>query len=166
MKYLLNIILIIFTITQCCAQTHSGEIALEKNVSLIWITEDFNENAHKIEVCKTEGDYSYISKIDGKPWFGSEIGMNKPRNQLSKLTLKMNGIEIELDISYMYNPSLNGILSQRQFLLEKEGEFYKLYSYFSDGAGSYTVHWKIVNGSSVREVISNNERFYFWQDVK
>jgi hypothetical protein len=66
----------------------------------------------------------------------------------------------------MFNPSFNGILYARQFLLKKESEFYKLYSFFSDGEGTYTVHWKIANGISVREVISNDERFFYWQNEK
>lgn len=166
MKHIFKIIFFLFIITESYAQTQSGEITLEKNISLSWTTKVFKETEHKIEVSKTEFGDNYICKIDGKPWFGSDFGMEKPRNQLTKLTLKINGKETELDVTNMFNPSFEGILSERQFSLKKEGEFYKLYSFFSDGAGTYTVHWKIVNGSSIREVISNDGKFFYWQNEK
>jgi len=166
MKHLFKILFFLFIIAESYSQTQSGEIALGKNISLLWTTIVFKQTEHKIEVSKTEFGDNYICKIDGKPWFGSDFGIEKPRNQLIKLTFKINGKETELDVTNMFNPSFEGILSEHQFLLKKEVGFYRLYSFFSDGAGTYTVHWKIVNESSVREVISSDERYFYWQNEK
>jgi len=163
MKYIFKIIFLLFIIAKSYAQTQSGEIEVEKNVSLTWTTKVFKDNEHKIEVCKTELGWDFICKVDEKPWFGSDMGMEKPKDQLTKLTLKIDNRDIELEISGMFNV---GYLSKYQFLFRKEGQFYKLYAFFSDGAGSYTAHWLIINGSSIREVISNDERFFYWQMEK
>jgi hypothetical protein len=163
MKPIFKIAFLLFIITESYAQTQSGEIELEKNVSLTWITKAFKDSEHKTEVCKTEFGWDFICKVDGKPWFGSDMGMEKPKDQLTKLTLKIENRIIELEVAGMFNA---GYLSRQQFSLRKEGEFYKLYAYFSDGAGSYTAHWLIINGSSIREVLSNDERYFYWQMEK
>jgi hypothetical protein len=148
------------------AQTNSGETIISKNVSLKWTNEVFKSSKHNIEYCFENSKDKFICKIDGKPWFGSDQGLEMPRNQLIKLVLKMGSDLIDLDVSNMFNASFDGALSANQFLLKKEGAFYKLYGFFSDGAGTYTVHWRIINKSSVREVISNDESFFEWQNSK
>ena len=163
MKQIFKIIFFLSIITESYAQTQSGEIALEKNASLTWTTKAFKDLEHKIEVCDSEFDWKFICKIDGKPWFGADMGMEKPKDQLTKLTLKIENRFIELEVSGMFNA---GYLSKHQFSFRKEGSFYKLYAFFSDGAGSYTAHWLIVDGSSIREVLSNDERYFYWQMEK
>lgn len=64
----------------------------------------------------------------------------------------------------MFNPNFISKLSIHQFKIEKEGNQYVLYGFFSDGAGTYTAHWKIVDAISIREVISNSEEYFSWQD--
>jgi len=166
MKIGLTILLLINFISIINAQENKGIITLYQNVTLEYASEKFIPENHKIETCKSEFGYKFICKIDGKIWFGGDIGMENPRNQLTKLVLKINSITVDLDISNMFNPSYDGGLSKKHFLFKKEGEFYKLYSFFSDGAGTYTVHWKILGNSSVREVISGNERFFYWQNER
>lgn len=129
----------------------------------MWITKAFKESEHKIEICDSESKWKYICKIDGKPWFGSDQGMEKPKDQLTKLTLKIENRLIDLDVTGMFNA---GYLSKLQFSFRKEGGTYKLYAFFSDGAGTYTAHWLIIDGSSIREVISNDERYFYWQNEK
>ena len=63
----------------------------------------------------------------------------------------------------MYNPRFGFELSSQQFKIIKKAHDYLLYGYFSDGAGSYTAHWKITNGKSFRLKISNDESDFKWQ---
>lgn len=148
------------------AQKSIGEIALAKNVFLEWETEVFNPTKHNIVYCKTAVGTPYLCIIDGKPWFGSDHGQEMPRNQLNRLLIKIDSQIVALEVANMFNASFTGALSQEQFLFRKEGAYYKLYGYFSDGAGTYTVHWKIINETAVREVISNDENFFEWQSYK
>ena len=164
MKYLKIFLIFFSVIFKTFGQTKSGQIVLQKNASLSWTIQEFKESEHNVEICKSEFNWDYICKIDGKPWFGTDLGMTKPKNQLKKLILNLNNSQIELEVANMFNPNYSGSLSGHQFLLKKEGEFYKLYGFFSDGAGTYTVHWKIIKNSSVREVISNEESYFFWQN--
>jgi hypothetical protein len=46
----------------------------------------------------------------------------------------------------------------------KEGAEYRLYAFFSDGAGTYTSNWRIANGAAVRELLSNDEMYFGWQE--
>jgi len=166
MKIKLTLIIILSFISLVKAQEKNGEIALSKNVVLEWKTEKFIPEKHKIETCKTEFGDKYICKIDGELWLGSDNGMENPRNQLTKLSLKINSQSIKLDVSNIFNASFDGELSNRRFSFKKEGEFYRLYSFFSDGAGAYTVIWKVLDNRSIREVISNDERYFDWQKKK
>ncbi|QBN19372.1 hypothetical protein [Flavobacterium nackdongense] len=166
MKTKLTFLLFISFISLMKAQINEGEITLSKNVTLEWITEKFNPEKHKIETCETGFGGKFICKIDNEIWLGSDTGMENPRNQLKKLILTINSKSVELDIKNMFNPSFDGGLSMNQFLLKKEGVFYRLYGFFSDGAGTYTVHWRILGKSSIREVISNDETYFSWQNKR
>ena len=103
-----------------------------------------------------------ICLIDGAVWFGCDFGFDLPRNQLIKLTLKIKGKEIPLNVSGMYNPRSTGYLNKEFFKLEEYVGGWILYGGFSDGAGAYTAHWRIVKGKSLRQVISNDERQFYW----
>ncbi len=144
-------------------QSTSGKIELARNTFVHWTISTFKEKEHTIGICKTNDD-SYICTIDGRPWYGSDAGMDMPRNQLVKLELELSGKKITLETVNMFNPSFDGSLGTEQFKLENEGHDYRLYAFFSDGAGTYMAEWKVVEGTSVRELISNDEKYFGWQD--
>ncbi len=166
MRSKVSFLLFISFISLMKAQINEGKIILSKNITLEWITEKFNPEKHKIETCESEFGDKFICKIDNEIWLGSDIGMDNPRNQLKKLILTIDSISVELDFKNMFNPSFDGGLSKNQFLIKKVGRFYRLYGFFSDGAGTYTVHWRILGKSSIREVISNDETYFSWQNEK
>jgi len=160
MKYFF---LLLFYPVILCAQSTWGKTELARNTFVHWSTSVFKEKEHTIGICKTD-DFDYICTIDGKAWYGGDIGMDKPRNQLVNLELELNGKRIPLETTNMFNPSFDGSLGADQFKLQQEGSHYRLYAFFSDGAGTYMAEWKIVNGTSVRELISNDEKYFGWQD--
>ncbi len=125
--------------------------------------EDFNAKSHKVDTCDTGLDWDFVCLIDGSPWYGSDAGLFFPRNQLNKLVITIDGINIDLETAGMYNINFKKVLRKKQFSLVKSEFGYRLYAFFSDGAGTYTVHWKIVGNKSLREVISNDERYFEWQ---
>jgi len=63
----------------------------------------------------------------------------------------------------MFNPNFSGTLFESQFKLKRYKDYFILFAFFSDGAGSYSAHWKIENGKSERIVLSIEEEFFEWQ---
>lgn len=162
MKYIF--LLILLSNFNSIAQVTEGEILFENNIKLHWIIKTFNEKEHQIKICKNDFCVQYICAIDNAIWYGSDIPVDKPKNQLTNLVLEIGKNKIILDVSSMFNPNFSGELSKHQFKIVKEGNQYILYGFFSDGAGTYTAHWKIVDTISIRAVISNLEEYFSWQN--
>lgn len=143
----------------------SGTINFENNINLRWTIKDFDSKNHQIEYCENEyQDATYICNIDNEPWYGSDFRMDLPKNELKSLVISIGEKYIELDVSQMFNPNLNWALIKEQFKIEKKSDYYMLYGYFSDGAGTYTTYWKIQNGTSERGKISKDDQDFNWQN--
>ena len=162
MKRLPIILFAILLTAELYGQTRSSN-DFGNGVILRSVVESFKADQHKYDTCDTGQDWKTICLIDGKIWFGTDQGLDLPRNQLSKMTIEIKGQEVELDVSGMYNPSFTGQLTKSQFKLKSVGEEYILYGYFSDGAGTYTAHWTIIRGKSLRQIITKDEREFYWQ---
>ena len=162
MKYIF--LLILLSNFNSIAQVTKGEILFENNIKLHWTIKTFNEKEHQIKICKNDFGVQYICAIDNAIWYGSDIPVDKPKNQLTNLVLEIGKNKIILDVSSIFNPNFSGELSKHQFKIIKKGNQYFLYGFFSDGAGTYTAHWRIVDTISIREVISNSEEHFFWQN--
>lgn len=162
MKYIF--LLVLLSSLNIYAQENSGIILLESSIKLHWTIKTFNEKEHQIKICKNDFDVQYICAIDNAIWYGSDIPVDKPKNQLTNLVFEIGKNKIVLDVSSMFNPNFSGELSKHQFKILKEGNQYILYGFFSDGAGTYTAHWRIVDTTSIREVISNSEKYFSWQN--
>ena len=162
MKYFFTCILLLL-ISNTNAQKITSKVELEKGVILFATIEKFIPRQHRYDTCTTQFNWKMICLIDGKIWFGTDDGMGLPKYKLKSLTLTINGRKIPLDVTGMYNPSFDGYLSKRQIELVKDNAGYLLYGFFSDGAGTYTAHWRIVKNKSMRLKISRDERDFFWQ---
>ena len=158
-----KILLFLFLISNLTFGQTKGEIQLGKNVVLNWEIKNFDNTKHTFEYCK-ESDWKYICKIDNQEWFGSDFGMEFPKNELTKLNLIIGTENFDLETSKMYNPNFSGYLSSNQFKLVDKGNYKILYSFHSDGAGSYSAHWKIENGKTERIILSREEEYFEWQN--
>ena len=162
MKYNLLVTLLIIQLTGF-SQVRTSSVVLGKGITVIGIIEPFNIKKHKLDTCKDDNGNKYICKIDNKAWFGLDQGLELPETQLRSLQLKIQNTIVHLDVTGMYNPTFSPGLSKDQFKIKKTGTGYILYSFFSDGGGTYTVHWKITNNTSKRILISTNEEDFSWQ---
>ena len=162
MKYIF--LLVLLSNFNVFAQETSGKISFENDIKLHWTIKAFNEKVHQIKICKNDFGAQYICAIDNAIWYGSDIGLDNPKNQLTSLVLEIGKNKIILDVSSMFNPNFSGELSKHQFKIIKEGNQYVLYGFFSDGAGTYTAQWRIVDTISMREVISNSDEHFSWQN--
>lgn len=160
---ILNALLLIVCFTEVKGQKTTSTVSLSDNIKVTGVIEKFDASKHKIDTCTNEFTFKHICRIDGKKWYGSDQGLELPRTQLKQLKIFINNKPISLDVSGMFNPRFGYELSEKQFKLVKKASQYLLYGYFSDGAGTYTAHWKISNGKSTRLKISNDEKDFTWQ---
>lgn len=160
MKKTLTISIALLIIAPAFGQKVNSSIDFDKGIILNSVCEPFISSQHKYDTCNNR---QVICLIDGKIWFGNDLGLELPKNQLTKLSIRINGKDVALDVSGMYNPSLTGKLTKSQFKLETSGDIHTLYGYFSDGAGAYTAHWTIVKNKSLRQIITRDEREFYWQ---
>ena len=159
----LSALLLLICFSEVEAQKTTSTVSLRDNVKLTGVIERFDMSEHKIDTCTNKFSLKYICKIDGRKWYGSDQGLELPRTRLMQLKIQINNSQISLDVSGMFNPRFGYELSEKQFKLVREHKDYLLYGYFSDGAGTYTAHWKISNGKSTRVKISNDEKDFTWQ---
>ena len=145
------------------AQKKNSTIVLTDEVKLTGEIEKFNAAKHRIDTCTNEFANKYICRIDGRKWYGSDQGLELPRNQLNKLKIYINNKPVVLNVSQMFNPRYGYELNSEHFKVIRKKSVYYLYGFFSDGAGTYTAHWKIYNGKSSRLKISNDEKDFAWQ---
>ena len=124
---------------------------------------DFDSTKHTYRICDSEHGRSWICMIDEQAWFGSDQGMALPRNELRSLVALVHGESVALEVSGMFNPNWNNELRRAQFKVDRDGNVYMIYAFFSDGAGTYTAHWRVSEGAAERVVLSNDERHFEWQ---
>ncbi len=156
MKIPLILLLTIFSQITLC-QGIKSEIQLNEYAKLIGIAKIFNVSEHKIDTCDTGLGWLTICRIDGKPWFGCDAGLDLPKYELSSLILEIENRSIELNVSQMYEPAYMGILQKDHFRISKTKDGLILDGHFSDGAGTYRAQWKIRNGNSKRTLLTKEE---------
>lgn len=111
----------------------------------------FRPEDHKIERFTIWADWQGVGLIDGKQVFGTDWSM--PHTQLIAAHVEIGGKTIPLDVSCLFNPWVD-IPSKDQFSCTPVEGGYKIRGGFSDGAGSYSVEWRIVRDHSVRLCIN------------
>lgn len=134
-----------------------SSIELDNGITLTGTIETFDKSKHSYDTCDSGSGWRYICLIDDKIWYGNDKGMDLPKNQLTKLTIKIEGKEIQLETTGMFNTNFGNELKDGQYHLTRTGEEYLLEAMFADGAGAYIVNWRIVKDRSQRIKISNKE---------
>ncbi|MEZ4740747.1 MAG: hypothetical protein R2818_15645 [Flavobacteriales bacterium] len=164
--------LIIGVMWSCCfaanGQSNSNAqlgawLELDNAVLIQGEVNDFDSTKHTYRVCDSDDGRSWICMIDEQAWFGSDQGMALPRNELRSLVAVIQGDTIALEVSAMFNPNWNNELRPAQFKVDRDGNACMIYAFFSDGAGTYTAHWRVTDGVAERVVLSNDERDFEWQ---
>jgi hypothetical protein len=154
-----SLILLLLSPVFCFGQSITSSVRLPGGAELRSVIAAFKKDAHRVDTCQR----SYICKIDGREWYGLDRGLDLPKNELVSLKLKVKGRFVNLPVAGMFNPNYSGRLSAKQFSLKSDRGAYMLYGYFSDGAGSYTAHWRVKGNRAERIVISTDESDFSWQ---
>jgi hypothetical protein len=118
----------------------------------------FNENNALLNYC---GDY--LCFIDGHMVHGTDG--KTPSTQLKGLTVLVDGKEVSLDVSGMYDPFINeDELVSRASITPYWGDLKKLTVRFSDGAGGYAAQWIFSSKGSSRVFLGSPEQVFELQE--
>ncbi len=138
-------------------QANLSTISFDDGIILTGTITPFEKSKHTYDTCGSVFGWKYICLIDGKQWYGTDHDLTLPKNQLTKLIITIQGKEIILETTGMFNVGTENKLQPSKFHVSKNGEEYVLQAILSDGAGTYIVQWKIIKNISQRIKISNNE---------
>ena len=128
----------------------SASLRLQPEITVELRASKFEPSQHKL----TKSSSGAVRLIDGKQFFGTDGGL--PRTQLDSATLIVEGTKVPLDVGQMYNPWF-AIPARESFSATRYEDGWVLTGLFSDGAGTYLARWRILGGTALREVISDDE---------
>jgi|GEM_PF-977045 len=157
---MINYLRLIFLLSLTLSMTHANNIKkfnLNNGITLQIEEFAFHPDKHTIINCK---DSNIPCLIDGLYPFGTAFNM--PRTYVKRFTLIVSGKRYNLNTSGMYNAWRNRPLEYKDVVKYLEVHCYDennctLRGMFSDGAGIYVAEWLIINGVTLRTVISSSE---------
>lgn len=147
LKQLIILISLISLGTSCTAGEKTASLTVKDVGSLHFITATFKADEHKLKFC---GDYLCV--IDDTLFFGSDG--KKPNTITKRFFFKINGNNIDLNITGMFEPGVTPEnISQRINVEPYWGDFYKVAGRFSDGG---TLLFSLINtGLSLANTAGN-----------
>jgi hypothetical protein len=130
---------------------------LPSGVQIKIIEKQFSKSIFKITNC---GSYSAACIINGQIAFGAADEI--PKTYISMINAFYKGYSYSLDSSNMYNAWGN-----RKFELNGKIRYFGGWCYdgkncqfrglFSDAAGTFVTEWKVIDGVSVRTVLTDSD---------
>lgn len=149
--------ILLFT-TSLSLFSQAQTIELGKGINLTAEVVAFDPTQHSIKRCPIlNWEPQPICLIDGKPYFGSDLDSKTPRDHFRSLAIDIAGIRTDLDVSGMFNVSSDGLIHPGQFEIAPVEGGHELNGFFSDGAGVYTVTWRIMAGGAIRTELKEAE---------
>ena len=125
-------------------------LKLRPNVVLNLRASIFDASRHKITKTNPGG----VRLIDGKQFFGTDLTV--PKTQLDSAAIVIGETRVALDVSHMFNPWVNAPSPER-FTLTPYEDGWLLAGAFSDGGGAYVARWRILNGTSIRGILTDDD---------
>lgn len=134
----------------------TSTFALPSNVGVTIVESAFQEAKFDVEGCSTK---SPMCRINGRIPYGVALGL--PKTYVKSITISFQGASYALDVTDMYNAWGNRPLEYpgavRYFggrcFDKKNCQFRGL---FSDAAGSFVGEWLIVDGVTIRAVLTSS----------
>lgn len=88
MKTTIQVLVLIISFSNLFGQKN-GTIKIDDNSFIYWEIEQYDTSKHTFEYC-LESDLRYLCKIDKQDWFGSDRGLDFPKNELKKLEISIS----------------------------------------------------------------------------
>jgi hypothetical protein len=96
----------------------------------------------------SENEGSWLEKINGKEFWGTDG--NIPENQYGQMTLTLGNNRIDLPVENLFEPNLDHTTVN----VDSENKVIYVTAMNSDGAGGYAVLWIIENGKCKQRIIT------------
>lgn len=133
-------------------QIDQATINLNDSIRLVIDRSIFDTTGKHIEYYDSKWAYA----IDGSPFFGSDGEI--PKYQLQKAILIIGQTNYDLQIDHMYEPWFGNKPDEKYFKIRVDGTEIRLRGIFSDAAGTYGAEWLIIGKSSVRTILTRDDR--------
>jgi hypothetical protein len=137
------------------SQTDTATVQINDSVSLIMYRTKFDTTNRELVFHPSYG----LLAIDGSIALGSDGGI--PTYELTRATIRINNRQLELDVSNIFSPWAGATPYDKLFTIKQDGTFLRLRALFSDGAGGYGAEWLIIENSSLRTIITDDEMVLF-----
>ncbi|MDA8078292.1 MAG: hypothetical protein M0Z79_05070 [Nitrospiraceae bacterium] len=146
--------LVIFTAPAFADMTST--FALPSGVEVKIIEAPFQKSLFRIEGCSGRES---VCRINGRAPAGVAFGL--PKTYVKSITVSFRGRSYSLDASSMYNAWGSRPLEYKGKIRYFGGKCFddkncQFRGLFSDGAGTFVAEWRVVNGLSVRTVLTDS----------
>jgi len=154
----LKIFAIILTMLSTAAVASEVKVYELKGGITVSIEEaPFNPKNHTLENCE---DPTTPCKIDGLFPYGTAFDL--PKTYLKEMSLMIGGEKYSLDVTGMYDAWGNRPLEYEGSVRYLGAHCYDkhyctLRGLFSDAAGSFVAEWKVINGESIRTILTSSD---------
>jgi len=143
--------------TAAVAADKTSTFTLPSGVKVTIVEVPFEKSLFKIEGCS---DRDSVCRINGHAPFGVAFGL--PKTYVKSITVSFKGRSNSLDASDMYNAWGSRPLEHPGSIRYFGGKCFdngncQLRGLFSDGAGTFVAEWAIVNGLSIRTVLTGSD---------
>lgn len=133
-----------------------SKFSLPSGVEVKIIEAPFQKSLFKIEGCSEQDS---VCLINGHIIFGVAFGL--PKTYLKNIIVSFRGQSYSLDVSDMYNAWGSRPLEYKGTIRYFGGKCFdakhcQFRGLFSDAAGSYVAEWIVVNGKSIRTVLTSS----------
>lgn len=153
--YLIILVLLVILIPTMTIPETNATFILPSGVKVQIIEAPFLKTYFKIEGCS---DKENFCRINGRIPFGTAFGL--PKTYVKSILVSFQGQSYSLDVKDMYDAwgarplEYKGVI--RYFggkcYDSKNGQFRGI---FSDAAGTFVAEWRIVNGESIRTILTD-----------
>lgn len=128
-------------------------VTLEPDLVLHMTVGPFDRHSHTLKTCQVE-ETSFICLIDGRPFLGTDG--QEPHAVLQNAFVVSKGKRLPLDVHGMYDPWV-GEFQKTAFSAVAIDGGWAIRGCFSDGAGFYVAEWRVVDGATLRTILSGDE---------
>lgn len=154
---LYTIILIFIIFTTSATADLTSTFVLPSGVDIKIIEAPFQRNLFQVEGCLEQNT---ICRINGHVPFGTAFGL--PKTYIKSIIISFQERSYALDVSDMFDAWGNRPFEIRGVIRYFGGKCFdskncQFRGLFSDAAGAFVAEWRIVNGMSIRTVLTNSD---------
>jgi hypothetical protein len=156
-KTLAKFLLLLALIPSAAIAETKATFTLPSGVKVEIVEAPFEKGHFKVEGCAEQGGKC---RINGRVPFGTVFGL--PKTYVKRISVSFQGRSYSLNSQDMYDAWGHRPLEYKGVVRYFGGKCYdsencQFRGLFSDAAGSFVAEWRIVNGESIRTVLTDSD---------